>query len=121
MRRCNALHVLAHHGNHEVEKTDGLNEGEAQNGVGEELATEGWVAGDTEEEGTEDQANANSRSAETDGSVTHTEVLGDLDHGVGHLGAVWAGLEAGLGSLADHGGLLTLHGLEWGLCGLLDA
>lgn len=49
------LHVLAHHGNHEVEKTDGLDESETQNGVREELATERRVAGNTLEEGSEDK------------------------------------------------------------------
>lgn len=49
------LHVLAHHGNHEVEKTDGLDEGETQNGVREELTTHAWVAGNTLEESGEDE------------------------------------------------------------------
>jgi len=50
------LHVLAHHGNHEVEKTDGLNESETQNGVREELATERGVASDTLEKSSEDKS-----------------------------------------------------------------
>lgn len=36
--------------------TDGLDESETQNGVGEELTTERWVAGDGREQGSEDQA-----------------------------------------------------------------
>ena len=37
-------------------QTDGLYESEAQNGVGEELATEGRVAGDGSQEGREHKA-----------------------------------------------------------------
>ena len=51
------LHVLAHHGNHEVEKTNGFDEGETQNGVREELTTERGVAGNTLEESSENKAN----------------------------------------------------------------
>jgi len=50
---ANRLDVLAHHCNHQVEQTNGLNESETQNGVGEKLTTESWVAGDTEKESTE--------------------------------------------------------------------
>jgi hypothetical protein len=36
---------LGHEGNHEIEKTNGLDESETQNGVREQLTTEGRVAG----------------------------------------------------------------------------
>lgn len=108
---------LGHEGNHEVEETDGLDEGKAQNGVREELATEGGVAGDTVEEGGEDQTDTNTGTSQTDGGGTHTQVLGDLDHGLGDLGRVGALLEglAG-GGVQDLGSLLTLDGLEGVLC-----
>lgn len=114
------LHVLAHHGNHEIEKTDGLNESEAKNGVGEELTTHGGVAGDTLEEGSEDETDTDTSTAETNGGVTHTHVLRDLDHGVGDLGAVLAGGLGGLLHRAHVGSdeALALDGLEGGCRGL---
>lgn len=117
------LDVLAHHGNHEIEETHGLDEGETQNGVGEELATQSRVAGDTHEESGEDETDTDTGTTETDGSGTHTQVLGDLDHGGGDLGGVLAagssleglGLEEGgrgdaLGSSEGGNGSLLLGG-----------
>ena len=49
--------------NHEIEKTDGLDESESKNGVREELATERWVAGDGVEESSEDKSDTNSAKA----------------------------------------------------------
>src|SRR5687768_11885291 len=83
---------LGHEGNHQVEKTNGLDESETKNGVGEELATEGGVAGNTVEEGSEDETDTDTGTGKTDGGGTHTEVLGDLDHGVGDLRRVGAAL-----------------------------
>lgn len=40
-------------------------------------------------------------TTETDSGVTHTNVLGNLDEGVGHLGGV--GTARGRGDLLDHG------------------
>lgn len=110
---CRNLDVLAHHGNHEVEQTNGFDEGETKNGVGEELATESRVAGDGQEERTENNTDTNTGTTETDGSRAHTNVLGDLDHGVGDLRRVLAaGSEALASGGLDHGGLLALDGLE---------
>ena len=104
---------LGHEGNHQVEKTNGLDESETQNGVGEELATEGRVAGNTVKESGEDETDTDTGTSQTDGSGTHTEVLGDLDHGVGDLRRVGtAGLESLSGGGQDLGGLLALDGLE---------
>jgi hypothetical protein len=107
-----SLGELGHEGNHEVEKTDGLDESETQNGVGEELATEGRVAGDTVQESGEDETDTDTSTGQTDGSGTHTNVLGDLNHGLGDLGGVGTALD--LEGVAG-GGLeksLALHGLE---------
>jgi hypothetical protein len=106
---------LGHEGNHQVEKTDGLDESETKNGVGEELATEGRVAGNTVEKGGEDETDTDTGTSQTDGSSTHTQVLGDLDHGLGDLRRVGAALdgESLAGGGADDGGhLLALDGLE---------
>ena len=106
---------LGHEGNHQVEKTNGLDESETKNGVGEELATESGVAGNTVEEGSEDQTDTDTSTGKTNGGGTHTNVLGDLNHGLGDLGGVGTALDlegvAG-GGLEKAGGLLALQGLE---------
>ena len=108
------LDVLAHHGNHEVEQTHGFDEGETQNGVGEELATQSRVAGNAHEQSGEDETDTDTGTTETGGGCTHTHVLRDLDHGVGDVGGVLtAVLDVGEGLThvgVDHGG--TLGGLE---------
>jgi hypothetical protein len=110
-----SLGELGHEGNHEVEKTDGLDESETQNGVGEELATEGRVAGNTVQESGEDETDTDTGTGKTNGSGTHTNVLGDLNHGLGNLGGVGTLLDlegvAG-GGLQEVGLLLALEGLE---------
>lgn len=78
--RPNYLHVLAHHGNHEIEQTNGFDESETQNGVGEKLSTHAWVAGNSHQESGEDHTDTNTSTTETDGSGTHSEVLRDLNH-----------------------------------------
>jgi hypothetical protein len=107
---------LGHEGNHEVEKTDGLDEGETQNGIREELATESRVAGNTVKESGEDKTDTDTGTSQTDGSGTHTQVLGDLDHGLSNLrgvGSAGSLLESILGgAVQDLGGLLALSGAE---------
>jgi hypothetical protein len=52
-------------------------------------------------------------TTETDGSGTHTQVLGDLDEGVGHLrgvGTLGLGGDLGAGGVHKRGG--ALHGVE---------
>lgn len=109
-------HKLGHEGNHEVEKTNGLDEGETQNSVREELAAESRVAGNAVEEGGEDEADTNTGTSQTDGGSAHTNVTGHLNHGLGDLGRVGAAaLEveclAG-GGIDDGRHLLALEGLE---------
>jgi len=94
--------------------TNGLDEGETKNGVREKLATEGGVAGDGLDEGGEDETDTDTSTGKTDGGGAHTDVLGDLDEGVGHL--------RGVGTLGDGGGLAghhlgALHGVEDGVLG----
>ncbi len=38
------LHVLAHHGNHEIEETNGLDESKPKNGIREKLAPHARVS-----------------------------------------------------------------------------
>jgi len=67
------------------------------------------------EESSENETDTNTGSGETDSSASHTDVLGDFDHGVGDfrgVGAAGCGLGDGTGE--DGGGLLTLEGLESG-------
>ena len=113
---------LGHEGNHQVEKTNGLDEGETKNGVREELATEGGVAGNTVDEGGEDETDTDTGTGKTDGGGTHTQVLGDLNHGLGDLGrvgtlglgvlehAAGVGLEGDLGTGVGHAGQGALGG-----------
>lgn len=90
--------------------TNGFDEGETKNGVGEELATERRVAGHGVEEGGEDETDTDTGTTKTDGSVTHTDVLRDLDKGIGHLRGV--GTLAGLGTDGAEDGGGALHGVE---------
>lgn len=109
--------ILAHHGNHEVEQTDGLDEGKAQDGVGKELTAQSRVARDAHQQGSEDETDTNTSTTETNGGGTHTHVLGDLNHGLGDFGRVVAARLVVDESLADVGledvgRLLALQRLE---------
>jgi len=105
------LQELGHHSNHQIEKTNGLDESESQNGVLEELGTHGWVAGNGLQESSEDETDTYTCTRKTNSGTTHTEILGDLDESVGHFrGVCSAGSHGGLGE--DGGRLLTLEGLE---------
>jgi hypothetical protein len=107
------LHILAHHSNHQIEKTNSLDEGETKNGVGEKLTTHGWVTGNGHDESSEHHADTDTSTAETDGRRSHTHVLGDLHHGGGDFGRIGACLAA-LSCLEDLGDLCALGGLEGG-------
>lgn len=107
-----SLQELGHHGNHQVEQTNGFDEGETQNGVTEEGTTERWVAGNGVEESSEDETDTGTGTSETNGGRTHTNVLGDLDESVGDLRGV-AAASLGLEGLAGDGGRDgALGGLE---------
>lgn len=109
------LNVLAHHSNHQVEKSNSLHESETKNSVREELSTHAGVTGNSHEESSEDHADTDSGTAETDGCGSHADVLGDLDHGGGDLGGeatLGAHVAGGVGE--DLGGLLALDGAEGG-------
>lgn len=103
---------LGHQGNHEVEQTNGLDEGETQNGVGEQLATEGGVTGNAVQESSEDETDTDTSTGQTDGGRAHTQVLGNLDQGVGHLRVVGPSLllEGRAGGGVDDA--RALHGLD---------
>lgn len=106
---------LGHEGNHQIEQTNGLDEGETQNGVREQLAAESRVAGNTLDQGSEDQADTDTGTGQTNGGRAHTNVLGDLNGSVGDLGAVHAAAGEGVlgGGLDEQaGGLLAPDGLE---------
>jgi len=64
----NSLQELGHHGNHEIEKTNSFNESETQNGVGEELTTEGRVASNSGQKGREDETDTSTGTSKTNGS-----------------------------------------------------
>lgn len=109
------LHVLAHHSNHQVEKSNGLDESETQNSVREQLAPHAGVTGHGHQESSEHHADTDTGTTETDGSGTHAQVLGDLHHGGGDLGGeATASGHVAAGVREDLRGLLTLDGAEGG-------
>lgn len=66
---------------HEREKTSSFGEGETENGVLEELAPEGGVAGNTLDKTTENRSDTDTSTGKTDGSETGTLDLSGGDHG----------------------------------------
>merc|ERR1712086_1112116 len=63
-------------GNHQTEKTHGLGQGETQNGVGEELRLQRWVAGVANDEGAENCSDTSSGTGNANGGGTSANELG---------------------------------------------
>lgn len=106
---------LGHQGNHEVEKTNGFDESETQDGIREKLTAEGRVTCNTVQESGENETDTNTSTSQTNGGRAHTQVLGDLNHGLGDLRGVGTALDLESisgGGLEEGGGLLALEGLE---------
>jgi hypothetical protein len=94
MTCTNLSNVEEQERHHESEETSSFGEGETQNGVLEELTPEGWVAGNTLDEGTENRTDTNTGTSETDRGDTSTLDLGGGDHsGGGRLSDDAAGLD----------------------------
>jgi hypothetical protein len=66
---------------HEREQAGSFGESESQDGVLEELAPKGRVAGNTLDEATENRSDSDTGAGKTDGSETGTLDLGGSDHG----------------------------------------
>lgn len=85
------------------------------------MTTHAGVAGNSGQERGEDHADTDTSTTETDGSGTHTQVLGDLDHSGSDLGGEGAasllGHHVAGGGREDGGGLLTLDGIEGSVTG----
>ena len=78
-RECSCLHGKEdQEGHHQREQSGSLGEGETQNGVREQLTTEGWVACNTSDEGSEDRADTCSSSDETCRGSSGTDELASL-------------------------------------------
>lgn len=76
-------------GHHQTEQTHGLGQGEAQNGVGEQLLFQRWVPGVADDEGTEYCSDTSTGSSDTDCCGTSTNEFG----GRVNVTRDWRGLE----------------------------
>jgi hypothetical protein len=120
--------VKEQEGHHEREQAGGFSEGETQDGVLEELTTEGRVAGDTLDEATEHGSDTNTSTGEANGGKTSTldlssgdngggSGLGDDATGLDHVAAEVAG-DGGASSVAENKAVLGQRALEArGACG----
>lgn len=117
-------------GNHESEETGGFSKSETQDGVLEELTTEGWVAGNTLDQSTKHSSDTNTGTSKTDGRhalssqqsftisalkivLTGSLNLSGSDHGGGSALCNNTALLNGVAS--DHAGEVRTH-LDAGRC-----
>ena len=107
-------HLCEEHeeGEHEGEESNGLSQGEAQNGVVEQHAGQVGLTGAGDEEVTEDGSDSESDTSEGDSGKAGTDVVEALDgdgDGGGGAGGDDAGGGGGHGGTADGGGTDTAH------------
>jgi hypothetical protein len=100
--------VEEHEGHHEGEETSCFGHSETQDGVLEELATKGRVAGDTLDQTAEDEADTRTGTSKADGGHTSALDLGGSDEGSGSR----LGDASGLDVAADVVGELVAHGAQ---------
>ena len=63
-------------GHHETKQSHGLRQGETQNGIGEELLFQRWIASIANDEGSEDASNTSSRASNSNGGSSSSNELG---------------------------------------------
>lgn len=92
-------------GHHETEQAHGLRQGKSQDGIGEKLLLQRWVAGVANDQTAEHTSNTSPRPGHPNGSSTSTNELGRRVNVPLHS----TGLEASH-SLAQRGGAQTQEG-----------
>jgi len=101
--------VEEHEGHHEGEETSSFGHGETQDGVLEERASKGRVAGDSLDQTAEDKADTGTGTSEADGGHASALELGGSDEGSGSRLNDAAGLHD---VAADVVGELVAHGAQ---------
>ena len=93
-------------GKHQGEQTNGLRQGEAENGVVEQHLRQVRLAGAGDQQGTEDRTNTHTHASQRDGGEAGADVVQALD-GDGHGGGLAGAHDqcAGGGGRAAGGGL----------------
>jgi len=92
-------------GHHEAEEPHGLGEGEAEDGVGEQLLLQGGVPGVSDDEGAKDGADSSARSRNAHSGGASSDELGSgVDVGLGGRGGEELARLHGGGPGAPEGG-----------------